>query len=124
MAALPAADRRGTLPSRTRALVAREPSRDVRPTGRGTRFDDRLGIWRDPVARQVAEYMGVQSTPSGMSPSVGYAIAAIGPTLFGALHAASGSRSGPLVTLLVVTALQSVLGAYAGRDRFVLGHRS
>ena len=54
---------------------------------------------------------------SGMAQSVGYALAAVGPVLLGALHDATGSWTAPLVVLLGVLAAQAAAGALAGRDR-------
>ena len=57
---------------------------------------------------------------SGMSQSVGYVIAALGPIAFGALHTLSGTWVPSLVLVLVVLATLTVVGVYAGRDRYVL----
>lgn len=60
---------------------------------------------------------------SGMSQSVGYVIAAIGPVAFGALHAATGGWTAPLALLLLVMLVQAGFGIFAGRERFVLEQR-
>jgi len=60
---------------------------------------------------------------SGMSQSVGYVIAALGPIAFGALHTLSGGWTVPLLLLVVVLLGQGVIGALVGRDRYVLEHR-
>ncbi|MEP0546955.1 MAG: MFS transporter [Rhodothermales bacterium] len=52
---------------------------------------------------------------SGMAQSVGYLLAAVGPTLFGALHDLSGGWSVPLLSLVVVLGAKVVVGLGAGR---------
>jgi CP family cyanate transporter-like MFS transporter len=98
---------------------------------------DAIGVWVLPLGLFSGLSLGVSltlmadrsrdhstsSALSGMSQSVGYAIAAIGPLLFGALHALTGGWVVPLIILLVTMTLQGILGAYAGRDRFVLDRR-
>jgi CP family cyanate transporter-like MFS transporter len=59
---------------------------------------------------------------SGMSQSVGYVIAAIGPVAFGWLHTLTGGWIAPLSLLLGVLALLTLVGVFAGRERFVLDH--
>lgn len=56
---------------------------------------------------------------SGMAQSVGYALAAAGPILLGALHDATGSWTAPLVVLLGVIAVQAAAGVPAGRARLL-----
>lgn len=56
---------------------------------------------------------------SGMAQSVGYLVAASGPVLAGALHAATGSWEVVLGVLCVVALGQVVTGAVAGRDATV-----
>jgi len=56
---------------------------------------------------------------SGMAQSVGYLLAAVGPVAIGALHAATGSWTVPLVVLAVVSAVQAVVARAAGRDAVV-----
>ena len=60
---------------------------------------------------------------SGMSQSIGYVIAALGPILFGALHTLSGEWLLPLLLLLVALVGQGVIGIAVGRERFVLDPR-
>ena len=60
---------------------------------------------------------------SGMSQSIGYVIAALGPILFGALHSMSGGWVLPLLLLLVVLIGQGVIGIAVGRERYVLEPR-
>ncbi|GGD65631.1 MFS transporter [Microbacterium murale] len=78
-----------------------------------------LGVSLTLMAQRARDH-STSSALSGMSQSVGYAIAAIGPVLFGAIHAATGSWTLPLVVLLVTMTLQAVFGVYAARPRFVL----
>ncbi|KAF2412429.1 MFS transporter [Microbacterium sp. B35-04] len=57
---------------------------------------------------------------SGMSQSVGYVIAALGPVTFGALHSLTGDWIASLALVLAVLAALTVVGVFAGRDRYVL----
>ncbi len=57
---------------------------------------------------------------SGMSQSVGYVIAALGPIAFGALHALTGGWALSLLLLVAVLLGQGVVGLFVGRDRHVL----
>lgn len=52
---------------------------------------------------------------STVGQSVGYLIAAIGPLGMGALQAATGSWTGPLLLLICAMALQALVGLVAGR---------
>ena len=61
---------------------------------------------------------------SGMAQSVGYLLAAIGPVLFGVVHAATGGWMWPLALLLVAMVGQAIAGVFAGRERFVLDRRA
>ena len=56
---------------------------------------------------------------SGMAQSVGYALAAAGPVLLGALHDATGSWTAPLWVLLAVLVVQAAAGVPAGRARLL-----
>lgn len=69
---------------------------------------------------QRARDADASSALSGMSQSVGYLIAALGPVAFGALHAATGGWTASLALLLVVLVLLTVVGVFAGRPGFVL----
>jgi len=60
---------------------------------------------------------------SGMAQSVGYLMAASGPVLFGALHAATDAWALPLLLVAAILIGQSVSGLFAGRDRYVLEPR-
>lgn len=59
------------------------------------------------------------SALSGMAQTVGYLIAACGPTAFGMLHAVSGAWLLPLLLVAVFAIAQLVLGVMLGRGRFV-----
>ncbi|MGP6170024.1 MFS transporter [Microbacterium sp. A204] len=97
-------------------------------------WPEAIGIWVVPLGVFSGLSLGVSltlmaqrardhhtsSALSGMSQSVGYAIAAIGPALFGAVHAMTGNWTVPLIILLVTMTLQGVFGAFAARDRYVL----
>lgn len=61
------------------------------------------------------------SALSGMSQSVGYLVAAIGPIAFGALHSATGGWAASLVLLAAVILVQIPAGIAAARDRYVFG---
>ncbi|RZQ64839.1 CynX/NimT family MFS transporter [Amycolatopsis suaedae] len=56
---------------------------------------------------------------SGMAQGYGYLIATPGPLLFGLLHDLTAAWTVPLILVAVVVAVQSVVGAFAGRDRYV-----
>ena len=63
-------------------------------------------------ARQAAEL-------SGMSQSIGYILAAIGPLFIGFLYDLTHVWTLPLITLMIITGLMVVFGVFAGRDRYV-----
>lgn len=81
-----------------------------------------LGVSLTLMAERARDH-GASSALSGMSQAVGYAIAAVGPALFGAVHAITGSWTLALMILLVTMTLQGWIGVYAARDRFVLEPR-
>ncbi|MDW5513019.1 CynX/NimT family MFS transporter [Serratia proteamaculans] len=56
---------------------------------------------------------------SGMAQSVGYLLAALGPTLFGLLHDLTQGWRLPLAILLALTLLQMLFGILAGRNRVI-----
>nr|WP_315290862.1 MFS transporter [Serratia proteamaculans] len=56
---------------------------------------------------------------SGMAQSVGYLLAALGPTLFGLLHDLTQGWRLPLAILLGLTLLQMLFGILAGRNRII-----
>lgn len=56
---------------------------------------------------------------SGMVQGVGYAVAAVGPFAFGALHHLTGSWNPPLVFVLLVLGAMAWSGAYAARPGVV-----
>ncbi len=56
---------------------------------------------------------------SGMAQSVGYLLAALGPTLFGLLHDLTQGWRLPLAILLGLTLLQMLFGILAGRNRVI-----
>ncbi|MFC6232186.1 CynX/NimT family MFS transporter [Paenibacillus allorhizosphaerae] len=58
---------------------------------------------------------------SGMSQSVGYLLAAVGPTLFGYLHDATQGWTVPLFVLLAVGILLLIFGLGSARNRYVEG---
>ncbi|GAA4384173.1 MFS transporter [Tsukamurella soli] len=60
---------------------------------------------------------GSAAALSGMAQSVGYLLAAAGPTLIGALHDAAATWTVPLIALLVLLAVEFVAGILATRDR-------
>lgn len=57
---------------------------------------------------------------SGMAQSIGYLLAAIGPSLIGFLFDRTHSWTIPLVILCVVVGLMAIAGVGAGKDRFVV----
>ncbi len=80
-----------------------------------------LGVSLTLMAQRARDH-STSSALSGMSQSVGYAIAAIGPVLFGVVQAATGSWPAALVILLASMTAQALVGAFAARDRYVLQH--
>lgn len=56
---------------------------------------------------------------SGMAQSVGYLLAALGPTLFGLLHDLIQGWRLPLMVLLCLTLLQMLFGMLAGRNQVI-----
>ncbi|MGO1256736.1 MAG: MFS transporter [Microbacterium gubbeenense] len=78
-----------------------------------------LGVSLTLMADRARDH-ATSSALSGMSQSVGYAIAAVGPALFGALHALTNNWTVSLIVLIVSMSLQALFGAFAGRDRYVL----
>lgn len=56
---------------------------------------------------------------SGMVQGLGYLLAGVGPFLFGLLHEVSGGWTVPWLMVMVVYVVQIVLGALAGRPRYV-----
>lgn len=67
---------------------------------------------------------GHSSALSGMAQSVGYLIAAVGPTVFGWLHGWSGGWVAPFVLVSLVALGQLLIGLRVGRERFVLESRT
>jgi CP family cyanate transporter-like MFS transporter len=63
------------------------------------------------------------SALSGMSQSVGYLFAALGPVTFGALHAASGEWTWSLLLLLALAVAELLVGLAVGRERYVFTPR-
>lgn len=54
---------------------------------------------------------------SGMSQSIGYLVAAVGPVVAGLLAERTGGWQAPLVLLVVVASAQTLVAVVAGRDR-------
>jgi CP family cyanate transporter-like MFS transporter len=71
-----------------------------------------LAVLRSRSAQDAAQL-------SAMSQSVGYALAAIGPLVFGLLHDLSDNWVVPLVFLLALLVPQAVVGFGAGRAMYV-----
>ncbi|MBS4201671.1 MFS transporter [Bacillus sp. FJAT-49732] len=65
------------------------------------------------------ENAGQAAELSGMAQSVGYLLAAIGPTLFGYLHDATNSWTIPLLILVGASILLFIFGLGAARDRYI-----
>src|ERR1700722_12112476 len=72
--------------------------------------------WRSPDARHTAHL-------STMAQGIGYLLASLGPVTIGAVHAASGGWTVPLIVLAALLVPQLVSGALASRERFVLAGR-
>ncbi|EOR25861.1 hypothetical protein A499_03598 [Niallia nealsonii AAU1] len=65
------------------------------------------------------ENAGQAAELSGMAQSVGYLLAAIGPTLFGYLHDVTNSWTIPLFILVGASILLLLFGLGAARDRYI-----
>jgi CP family cyanate transporter-like MFS transporter len=76
-----------------------------------------LMVLRSRDARDAAQL-------SAMSFSVGYLLAAVGPTVFGALHDVSNGWTIPLVFLVMLLAPQALAGHRAGQPGRVRDHTS
>jgi MFS transporter, CP family, cyanate transporter len=73
--------------------------------------------WRSPDVRHTAHV-------STMTQGFGYLLASLGPIGIGAIHAASGSWTVPLIVLTALLVLQLIAGALASRERHVLTGRA
>ncbi|WP_083446505.1 CynX/NimT family MFS transporter [Priestia koreensis] len=62
---------------------------------------------------------GEAASLSGMAQSIGYLLAAVGPTLFGLLHDTTHSWTAPLYMLVVASALILLCGIGAGRNKTI-----
>jgi MFS transporter, CP family, cyanate transporter len=82
--------------------------------GQGALFSLALTMFalRAPDARYAAEL-------SGMAQTVGYLLAATGPTLLGLVHDLTGAWTAPLAALAATTVAILVAGLAAGRDALV-----
>lgn len=56
---------------------------------------------------------------SGMAQSIGYMFAALGPTLFGALHDISNAWILPLILIIITTSLKHLFGLGAARSKTI-----
>ena len=81
-----------------------------------------LGMSLTLMAQRARDH-DAASALSGMSQSVGYGVAALGPVVFGWLHSLTGGWTLPLAVLLAMNVALSFVGAFAGRDRYVLERR-
>jgi MFS transporter, CP family, cyanate transporter len=72
--------------------------------------------WRSPDARHTAQV-------STMAQGFGYLLASLGPIAIGAIHAASGSWTVPIIVLAALLVPQLIAGVLASRDRQVLAPR-
>ncbi|HET8926843.1 MAG TPA: MFS transporter [Microbacterium sp.] len=81
-----------------------------------------LGMSLTLMAQRARDH-DTASALSGMSQSVGYAVAALGPVLFGWLHSLTGGWTLPLAVMLAMNVALSLVGLFAGRDRYVLEGR-
>jgi CP family cyanate transporter-like MFS transporter len=56
---------------------------------------------------------------SGMAQSIGYLLAAVGPTLFGAIHDWTQAWTAPILFLLIIVVIKLIFGLGAGRPQSV-----
>lgn len=82
--------------------------------GQGAMFSLALTLFalRAPDARRAAEL-------SGMAQTIGYLLAASGPTVVGLIHDLTGAWTIPLAALTATTVAILVAGLFAGRDTLV-----
>jgi CP family cyanate transporter-like MFS transporter len=73
--------------------------------------------WRSPDSRHTAHV-------STMAQGFGYLTASLGPVGIGAVHAATGNWTAPLLVLAALLVPQLIAGALASRERFVLARRT
>jgi cyanate transporter len=85
-----------------------------------------LGFGQGAAFALALSFMGLRAANqhvavrlSGMSQSVGYAIAAIGPLGIGALHDLTGGWTVPTIVLLISTGFMTLPGLAAGRARTI-----
>ncbi|MFH8251149.1 MFS transporter [Microbacterium sp. B2969] len=81
-----------------------------------------LGMTLTLMAQRARDH-DASAALSGMSQSVGYVLAALGPVLFGWVHATVGGWVVPLALVLLVMVGQTVTGVFAGRETYVLERR-
>jgi CP family cyanate transporter-like MFS transporter len=87
-----------------------------------------LGLGQGAAFATALSFIGLRAADqhaavrlSGMSQSVGYVIAALGPLGIGAVHDLTGGWTVPVVALLIDAGLMTVPGLAAGRTRTVGG---
>ncbi|HEX8929285.1 MAG TPA: MFS transporter, partial [Actinomycetota bacterium] len=82
--------------------------------GQGAMFSLALTLFalRAPDARRAAEL-------SGMAQTIGYLLAASGPTVLGLIHDLTGAWTIPLAALTATTVAILVAGLFAARDALV-----
>jgi cyanate transporter len=85
-----------------------------------------LGFGQGAAFALALSFMGLRAANqhvavrlSGMSQSVGYAIAAIGPLGIGAVHDMTGGWTVPAIVLLIITGFMTLPGLAAGRARTI-----
>jgi cyanate transporter len=85
-----------------------------------------LGFGQGAAFALALSFMGLRAANqhvavrlSGMSQSVGYAIATIGPLGIGALHDLTGGWTVPTIVLLIITGFMTLPGLAAGRARTI-----
>lgn len=61
------------------------------------------------------------SALSGLSQSIGYLLAAVGPTVTGKIYDQIGSWSAPITVLLIFAVMLTVLGYMAGKEKIING---
>ncbi|QCX81741.1 Inner membrane transport protein YeaN [Streptomyces sp. YIM 121038] len=99
------------------------------PTGAATLWAALLGLGLGAVLSLGIAFMSMRARTieeagllSAMSQCVGYLVAAVGPTLFGAVRDLSGHWTAGLVGLVVIAVPMAVTGALAGRGGHVRPH--
>ena len=85
----------------------------------GTTVDGFMYCFSHDVFRLTTRNAQQAAELSGMAHSVGYLLAAIGPTLFGFIHDATNSWTIPLLILVGASVLLFIFGLGVVKDQYI-----